>query len=44
MNVKNYIPAKEPIKIEISIQNNNKKAKKENQKIRRFLNLYFLFK
>ena len=38
MKVENYIPAKDPIKIEISIQNNNKNTKKENQKIRRLLN------
>lgn len=44
MKVENYIPAKDPIKIEISIQNNNKNTKKENQKIRRLLNPYFLFK
>ena len=39
MKVENYIPAKDLIKIEISIQNNNKKTKKENQKIRRLLKL-----
>ena len=35
MRVKNYIPAKEPIQIEIYIPNSVQRGKKENQKIRR---------
>ena len=39
MRVKNYIPAKEPIQVEIYIPNSVQRGKKENQKIRRKLKL-----